>query len=51
VPLIRGVVAAAIDAGLAFVTEDRKQLGLILASDVRKNITLASLDHVCRGGA
>jgi putative multiple sugar transport system ATP-binding protein len=39
-------VAAAIDAGLAYVTEDRKQLGLILADDVRKNITLASLDQV-----
>jgi putative multiple sugar transport system ATP-binding protein len=39
-------VAAAIAAGLAYVTEDRKQLGLILADDVRKNITLASLDQV-----
>jgi putative multiple sugar transport system ATP-binding protein len=39
-------VAAAIDAGLAYVTEDRKQLGLILADDVRKNVTLASLDQV-----
>ncbi|MFK4508737.1 ABC-type sugar transport system ATPase subunit [Bradyrhizobium daqingense] len=39
-------VAAAIDAGLAYVTEDRKQLGLILADDVRKNITLASLEQV-----
>ena len=42
-------VAAAIDAGLAYVTEDRKQLGLILADDVRKNITLASLDQVAPG--
>lgn len=39
-------VAAAIDAGLAYVTEDRKQLGLILADDVRKNVTLASLAQV-----
>ena len=39
-------VATAIDAGLAYVTEDRKQLGLILADDVRKNVTLASLDRV-----
>jgi putative multiple sugar transport system ATP-binding protein len=39
-------VAAAIDAGLAYASEDRKQLGLILADDVRKNITLASLDQV-----
>jgi putative multiple sugar transport system ATP-binding protein len=42
-------VAAAIDAGLAYVTEDRKQLGLILADDVRKNITLASLDQIAPG--
>src|SRR5439155_1454983 len=43
-------VAAAIDAGLAYVTEDRKQLGLILDADVRKNITLASLGRVARQG-
>src|SRR5437016_699411 len=39
-------VGAAIDAGLAYVTEDRQQFGLILADDVRKNVTLASLDQV-----
>ena len=39
-------VPAAIDAGLAYVTEDRKQLGLILADDVRRNITLASLEKM-----
>jgi putative multiple sugar transport system ATP-binding protein len=39
-------VPAAIDAGLAYVTEDRKQFGLILAEDVRKNVTLASLGQV-----
>ena len=43
-------VRPAIDAGLAYVTEDRKQLGLILADDVRKNITLASLDQVAPNG-
>jgi len=41
-------VPAAIDAGLAYVTEDRKQLGLILADDLRKNVTLASLGQVAR---
>ena len=40
----------AIDAGLAYVTEDRKQLGLMLADDIRKNITLANLDQ-CRTAA
>jgi putative multiple sugar transport system ATP-binding protein len=39
-------VDRAIAAGLAYVTEDRKQFGLLLASDVRKNITLANLDGV-----
>jgi len=39
-------VSRAIDAGLAYVTEDRKQLGLLLAEDVRKNITLANLRSV-----
>jgi putative multiple sugar transport system ATP-binding protein len=43
-------VPAAIDAGLAYVTEDRKQLGLILADDIRKNITLASLQQVSSHG-
>jgi putative multiple sugar transport system ATP-binding protein len=42
-------VSRAIDAGLAYVTEDRKQLGLLLADDVRKNITLANLDSVAVG--
>jgi putative multiple sugar transport system ATP-binding protein len=42
-------VSRAIDAGLAYVTEDRKQLGLLLADDVRKNITLANLDGVAAG--
>ena len=43
-------VPAAIHAGLAYVTEDRKQLGLILADDVRKNVTLASLRQVSDRG-
>ncbi|MGY4222898.1 putative multiple sugar transport system ATP-binding protein [Bradyrhizobium sp. USDA 4503] len=43
-------VPAAIDAGIAYVTEDRKQLGLILAADVRKNVTVASLRHVSDRG-
>lgn len=42
-------VSRAIHAGLAYVTEDRKQLGLLLAEDVRKNITLANLRSVSAG--
>lgn len=39
-------VGRAMAAGLAYVTEDRKQLGLLLAEDVRKNVTLANLDGI-----
>ncbi len=39
-------VQRAIGAGLAYVTEDRKQLGLLLTEDVRTNITLANLHAV-----
>ena len=35
--------ARAIDAGLAYVTEDRKSLGLILEDHITHNITLANL--------
>ncbi len=40
----------AIEAGLAYVTEDRKQLGLILNEDIKHNITLAKLDGISDGG-
>jgi len=43
-------VRRAVDAGLAYVTEDRKELGLILAEDIRKNVTLANLHAVAPGG-
>ncbi|WAC29459.1 sugar ABC transporter ATP-binding protein [Ancylobacter sp. SL191] len=39
-------VRAAIDAGLAYVTEDRKHLGLLLTEDIRKNVTLANLPAI-----
>ena len=39
-------VRRAIDAGLAYVTEDRKQLGLLLAEEIRKNVTLANLPAI-----
>lgn len=42
-------VGRAMAAGLAYVTEDRKQLGLLLAEDVRKNVTLANLDGIAAG--
>ena len=36
----------AINAGLAYVTEDRKGEGLILIQDIKKNITLANLQEI-----
>jgi len=42
--------AESIAAGLGFLTEDRKQQGLVLQCTVTENITLTSLDEVSRGG-
>jgi ribose transport system ATP-binding protein len=42
--------SAAIAAGLGFITEDRKQQGLILQCSVAENITLTSLDDIARFG-
>ncbi len=41
-------VSRAIKAGLAYVTEDRKSLGLILDDTITRNITLANLPEVAR---
>jgi putative multiple sugar transport system ATP-binding protein len=41
-------VPRAIAAGLAYVTEDRKHLGLLLGQDIRKNVSLANLGGVSR---
>ncbi len=40
----------AIEAGLAYVTEDRKGDGLILIQDVKQNITLANLQEIANRG-
>jgi putative multiple sugar transport system ATP-binding protein len=42
-------VSKAIAAGIAYVTEDRKGLGLVLDDAVQHNITLANLDAVAHG--
>ncbi|MBV9654944.1 MAG: sugar ABC transporter ATP-binding protein [Acetobacteraceae bacterium] len=39
-------VRRAIDSGLAYVTEDRKGLGLLLADDICHNVSLANLDGI-----
>ncbi|GGL70382.1 multiple monosaccharide ABC transporter ATP-binding protein [Wenxinia marina] len=49
-PVDTSTVPRAIDAGLAYVTEDRKELGLVLEEPISKNITLANLPGVARGG-
>ena len=41
-------VTQAIDAGIAYVTEDRKSLGLVLEEDIKTNITLANLKRVAK---
>ncbi|MAE90764.1 MAG: ABC transporter ATP-binding protein [Pelagibaca sp.] len=43
-------VGRAIESGLAYVTEDRKSLGLILEETIQKNTTLANLPSVSRNG-
>ena len=40
-------VSGAIKNGLALVTEDRKQTGLVLGMSIRDNLTLANLPMVC----
>jgi putative multiple sugar transport system ATP-binding protein len=42
-PVDTSTVRKAIDAGLAYVTEDRKQLGLVLSNSILHNTTLANL--------
>ena len=49
-PADLSTVPRAIKAGLAYVTEDRKHLGLLLGEDIRKNVTLAHLSGVSTGG-
>lgn len=43
-------VPTAIDSGLAYVTEDRKNLGLILINDIKRNITLSNLKRISNRG-
>jgi putative multiple sugar transport system ATP-binding protein len=41
-------VEKAVSNGIAYATEDRKTYGLVLAEDIRKNVTLANLKGVSR---
>ncbi|MGK9233925.1 sugar ABC transporter ATP-binding protein [Inquilinus limosus] len=49
-PVDLATVPKAIAAGLAYVTEDRKQLGLVLGDSIQHNIPLAHLPGVARRG-
>nr|WP_111298174.1 multiple monosaccharide ABC transporter ATP-binding protein [Paracoccus saliphilus] len=49
-PVDVSTVDRAIKAGLAYVTEDRKSLGLILDETIRRNTVLANLDAVATRG-
>lgn len=49
-PVDLSTVDRAIAAGLAYVTEDRKSLGLILDETIRRNVSLANLDAVATRG-
>ncbi len=47
-PVDVSTVTKAIDAGISYVTEDRKALGLILEEPILKNISLANLMGIAR---
>ncbi|MDO7907152.1 sugar ABC transporter ATP-binding protein [Paenibacillus sp. JX-17] len=42
-------ITEAIDNGFAYVTEDRKEYGLILMDDIKRNISLTGLGKLARG--
>jgi ABC-type sugar transport system ATPase subunit len=46
--LRRGDVRAAIGAGIAFVTEDRRHEGLFLERPIRESLSIVNLASVCR---
>ena len=47
-PVDIGTIPKAIAHGIAYATEDRKHLGLVLGSNIMHNISLANLDGVAR---
>ncbi|OQP87611.1 ABC transporter ATP-binding protein [Rhizobium rhizosphaerae] len=49
-PVDVSTIRKAIDAGLAYVTEDRKHLGLVLMNNIMHNTTLANLPGVSTSG-
>ncbi|MDF1633527.1 multiple monosaccharide ABC transporter ATP-binding protein [Mycoplana sp. MJR14] len=49
-PVDVSTIPKAIDAGLAYVTEDRKHLGLVLMNNIKQNTTLSNLEAVSKNG-
>ncbi len=49
-PVDVSTITKAIDTGLAYVTEDRKQYGLLLEDDIRQNVSLANLPEIAKSG-
>ncbi|MCD2184219.1 multiple monosaccharide ABC transporter ATP-binding protein [Rhizobium sp. GN54] len=49
-PVDVSTIPKAIDAGLAYVTEDRKHLGLVLMNNIKQNTTLSNLEAVSNNG-
>lgn len=43
-------IPKAIEHGLAYMTEDRKEFGLVLIGTVKENTTLANLKKIAKGG-
>lgn len=48
-PIILQNVGDAIAKGIAYLSEDRKEAGLVLIDDIRRNITLANLKKLKKG--
>jgi putative multiple sugar transport system ATP-binding protein len=49
-PVDVSTIEKAVRHGIAYVTEDRKNLGLLLEDDIRRNVSLANLRAVSRRG-
>lgn len=49
-PVDVSTIPKAIEAGLAYVTEDRKHLGLVLQNNIKDNTTLSNLGGVSTSG-
>lgn len=49
-PVDVSTIQKAMKNGIAYVTEDRKNYGLVLIDDIKRNVTLANLPGVARNG-